>query len=466
MTTSSSDESSGRRTLKATMLPRHVLMLSLGGTIGAGLFIGIAEPLREAGPLGTILGYALSGLVMLATMMCLGELLAAMPHAGSFQYYAYRLFRNRLLSFLIGWMYWFSWVFALAAGLIAGGIVANELLPQVPVWLWSTGFLLILTLINSLSARAFGECEYWLSLIKVLAIVGFIVAGIVLIAMRCQAGETLTLRDPSGAFFPHGLSAPLLCMTVVIYSFQGAEVVGNIAGEAQNPSAVLPMVIKSIGLRIVFFYILSIAVIALLYPNGYQGNLSGPFVAVFGDLGVPSAETLMKLVILSAALSAANSGIYVCSRMIWSMAETGMAPRCFSQLNRHHVPLLAILLCSGLSLVCMLTKSINAERLFIFLLSSTAQVGCAAWIVIALCQLRYRQLVNAGKIVASEGLYRAPWTPWTGRFVILVNLVIILSGWLGTDGKEMFLSEMALLLGLCVAYFCSGWKTHWSHNEN
>lgn len=154
-------------------------MISLGGTIGAGLFIGVAEPLLQAGPLGTILAYMFAGLIMLGTMMCLGELATSFPHAGSFQHYAYKFFSNPLLSFVIGWMYWLSWVFALAAGLVAAGIVSHELVEPIPMWAWCGGWLALLTLLNMLSAGVFGECEYWLAGIKVFAIIAFIICGLV-----------------------------------------------------------------------------------------------------------------------------------------------------------------------------------------------------------------------------------------------------------------------------------------------
>ena len=166
---SKSPEPSGK--LSSSVKPRHVTMISLGGTIGAGLFIGIAEPLTQAGPLGTILAYFAAGLVMLGTMMCLGELATSFPHSGSFQYYAYKFFPSPLISYTIGWMYWLSWVFALAAGLVAAGIVSHEMWPNIPIWLYCGGYLAILTLVNMLSAGAFGEFEYWLAGIKVFAIV-------------------------------------------------------------------------------------------------------------------------------------------------------------------------------------------------------------------------------------------------------------------------------------------------------
>lgn len=442
------------RRLEKTLLPRHILMLSLGGTIGAGLFIGIAEPLTNVGPLGAMIAYLLAGLVMLATMLCLGELASAMPNTGSFQYYLYKLFPNPIWSYLVGWLYWLSWVFALAAGLIAAGIISNEFLPSIAVWQFSLIYLIVLLFFNSLSANAFGETEYWLAGIKVLAILVFIVAGSALIALRMQTGWEPTLVV-QGSYFPHGYGAILTSMAVVIYSFQGAELIGNVAGETPHPEKTLPKIIKGVGVRIILFYVVAVGILAILNPLGYTKSDSGPFVDVFRELGVPAAEAFMQLVILSAALSAANSAIYACSRMFWTMANEGLAPRFFARLSRHSVPLRAILLCGVLSLVCVLSKHFNAQRLFVFLIASTAQVGCLAWVVIGICLLKYRSLVEKGKMIAPEVGFKTPLPKLTARVVILINTVIIVAGWFGTDGLSMLLAEgvvtLLLLMGYCVA---------------
>lgn len=199
-------------------------MISLGGTIGAGLFIGIAEPLTQAGPLGTILAYFAAGLVMLGTMMCLGELATSFPHSGSFQYYAYKFFPSPLVSYTIGWMYWLSWVFALAAGLVAAGIVSHEMWPNIPIWLYCGGYLAILTLVNMLSAGAFGEFEYWLAGIKVFAIVFFIACGLWLISDKASTTEWVPTLRVEGELFPFGIAPIFQCMAIVVYSFQGGGI--------------------------------------------------------------------------------------------------------------------------------------------------------------------------------------------------------------------------------------------------
>lgn len=439
--------------LKATLKNRHVTMIGLGGTIGAGLFIGIAEPLSTVGPLGTMISYGLSGLVMLATMMCLGELSTTFPHAGSFQYYAKVLFKNTFLSYTISWMYWLSWVFSIAAGLIAGGIVATQLFPgMMPLWVWCTIFLAFLTLLNTFSANVFGECEFWLAIVKVFAIVFFIVCGLWLILGRMETGWTPTFRV-EGELFPFGMTAIFSSLAVVVYSFQGAEILGNVASETSQPEKALPSVIRSIGLRIVLFYVLAVGVLALLNPSGITGESSGPFVDVFKEAGLPWAEQFMQIVILSAALSAANSGIYVCSRMIWSMAETGSAPAYFGVLSKRSIPLRGVMLCAGLSLVSLLSKTFDAQRLFVFLIASTAQVGCVAWITIAACHLRYRQLLKRGKLVPSVHTWKAPGGSLLPILVIIANVAVILGGWAYDDTGDMIRAEASLFMFIVGTYF-------------
>ncbi|QMA41483.1 amino acid permease [Citrobacter freundii] len=436
--------------LRRNLKKRHLLMISLGGTIGTGLFIGIAEPLNSVGPAGTLLAYLFAGAIMLATMMCLGELSCAFPHSGSFQHYALMFLPNPIWSYIIGWLYWLSWVFSLAADLTAAGFIAHQFFPAIPVHFYCLIILVALTLINLCSAKSFGECEYWLSALKVFAIVLFIVAGGVMIfSFSGDANWHPTLKS-DGLWFPNGWEQILVCMTIVIYSFQGVELVGSAAGETESPHSVLPKVIQGIGLRIILFYGLAIAVLALVYPHGKVPDGNSPFVWVFSHVGIPGADVLMMLVIFSAAVSAANSAVYASSRMLWSMAGSRFAPARFGKLSGNGVPVNAILLTVLLALVSMLTRYIPAQQFYLYLIASTGQVGCLAWIVIGWCQFRFRQAVNRGVYPASLVSYRSRLFPWLAWFVIITNIAIIIGTWFSGQGGLIMLIEL-VLMGIIVA---------------
>ncbi len=440
--------------LRQSLRARHLMMISIGGTIGVGLFLGIADPLTSAGPLGTILAYLSAGIVMIATMMCLGELSTSFPHAGSFQYYVLKFFKRPGLSFVIGWIYWLSWVFALTAALLAGGLVASELWPVLSVWGWMAVFLPTLVIINALSARSFGETEYWLAGIKVFAIVLFIASGSTLIGHQMLTTDWVpTLRTESGAFFPNGWGAVIASMAVVVYSFQGVELVGNVAGEAEHPEKVIPKVIQGLGIRLILFYVISVAILALLNPNGYVATDSGPFVEVFNRLGFNGADIFMRCVILSAALSAANSALYACSRMLWSMATARVAPKVFAYVHpTRQVPFYGVFFTALLAVVFLYAQDVSPQRLFLFFVNSTAQVGCVAWILIALCQLRYRWGVNRGEYPKLSHTYQSPWYPFNGLFVIVANLAIIVGSWFTQDGGISFVAQLVLVAVATVAY--------------
>ncbi|MGK9172081.1 amino acid permease [Yokenella regensburgei] len=440
--------------LKRNLKKRHLLMMSIGGTIGTGLFIGIAEPLYSVGPAGTLLAYLFAGAIMLATMACLGELSCAFPHSGSFQHYALMFMPHPLFSYTIGWLYWLSWVFSLAADLTAASFIASHYFPAIPVHYFCFFILCILTLVNLLSAKLFGECEYWLSAIKVFAIVLFIGAGGLLIASLSGDAQWHPTLKMGGVWFPHGGWQILVCMTIVIYSFQGVELVGNAAGETESPQKVLPKVILGIGLRIILFYGLAIAVLALVYPRDRIPDGQSPFVWVFSQVGIPGAGTLMMLVIFSAAVSAANSAIYASSRMLWSMAGDRFAPACFRAVNQAGVPVKAILLTVALALVSLLTRYIPAQQFYLYLIASTGQVGCLAWITIGWCQYRFRCAVNHGRYPQSVLRYRSPFFPWVAWGVILSNTAIIIGTWFSEQGGLIMLIEMLLMVLIVASWFC------------
>ncbi|MDW1432882.1 amino acid permease, partial [Klebsiella pneumoniae] len=239
----------------------------------------------------------------------------------------------------------------------------------------------------------------------------------------------------------------------VIYSFQGVELVGNAAGETESPHTILPKVILGIGVRIILFYGLAIAILALVYPRDRLPDGQSPFVWVFSHVGIPGADTLMTLVIFSAAVSAANSAIYASSRMLWSMAGDHFAPARFSRVSRNGVPVNAILLTAVLALVSMLTRYISAQQLYLYLIASTGQVGCLAWIVIGWCQYRFRRAVDRGEYPSSLLRYRSPFFPWVAAIVIVTNIAIIIGTWFSQSGMLIMLIELLFMTCIIASWF-------------
>lgn len=453
MAISETQESPYPSNLKKNLKNRHLLMISLGGSIGTGLFIGIAAPLSTVGPLGTIIAYLMAGSIMLSTMLCLGELSCAFPHAGSFQHYALMFIPNPIWSYTIGWLYWLSWVLSMAADLTAAAMIAHQVFPSIPIYLFSLIILVVITSVHLTSVRAFGESEYWFSTIKVLAIIAFIATGIYLLYQQYEQTHLLPTFKTESGWFPNGFLSIFVCMTIVTYSFQGVELIGSAAGEAQSPQTVLPKIITGVAFRIILFYVLAIAVLALVYPYGVVHDEISPFVWVFNKAGIQFASYMMLFVIFCAAISAANSAVYASSRMLWSMAQDNLAPKSFSKVNKRGVPTKGILFIAIIALVSLFSKYIAADKLYLYLVAGTGQVGCFAWIIIAWCQYQFRKGVNSGKYPKEMIKFKSPLFPWLAMISITVNIVIILGVWFGESGHYILLSELALIAIILMSYF-------------
>lgn len=447
--------------LKRGMKGRHLMMISIGGTIGTGLFMGVGYTINRAGPLGTVLAYMVGGLLMYLVLLCLGELATAMPVAGSFQTYATR-FISPAAGFATGWLYWLSWALCIAADFTASGIIMNTFFPSVPIYVWCALFAVLLSLLNLLSVKVYGESEFWFASIKIIAILVFIMAGLGLIF---GWGD----MDPRGlsnfvtdkGLFPNGFGAVVITMVAVVYSFQGSELVGIAAGECENPSENVPRVIKAVVLRIVLFFWLAVFVLAATIPFATSGVMESPFAHVFTLTGIPYAKTVMTLVVLTAALSAGNSGLYASSRLLWSMSKEGQAPGFLGRLNANGVPYNAILVTVAVACASLLTKAVAAETVYLFLISSTGLTGCLIWMVIAVCQINFRRefIAKGGKV--QDLIFRIPLFPFVPVAVLLINLAVILGLYLDPDYRYMLFSSVPVVLvvyGIGLWHFRSGAK--------
>lgn len=404
------------RRLQRSMDARHLIMIALGGVIGSGLFLSSGYTISQAGPLGAVIAYAIGAVVVYLVMACLGELAVAYPVSGAFHIYAARSI-NPATGFTTAWLYWLCWVVALGSEFTASGILMQRWFPDVPVWLWCLIFASVLFTLNAISARIFGETEFWFSMVKVVAIVVLIVLG----GAAVFGFTPLSTEHPEAVFFdnfmtaeglfPTGAGGVLMTALAVFYAVSGSELIGVAAGETKDPARNIPRALRSTVLRLVLFFIGSIAVIAALVPYEQTGVTDSPFVTVFEYVGIPFAPDIMNFVIITALLSAGNSGLFSCARMLFSLAEEGHAPRAFMRLTRRGIPIVALSVSMLIGLASLLSSVIAAETVYLVLVSIAGFAVVAVWMSIVAAQFFHRRaFVRAGGDVASLP-YRTPLYP-------------------------------------------------------
>ena len=421
--------------LKRGLKARHMQMIAIGGSIGTGLFVASGGTIAQAGPGGSLLAYALIGAMVLLLMQSLGEMSARLPVSGSFQTYA-SVFVNRHFGFAIGWNYWFNWAITVAAELVAAGIVMSYWLPDVPGWIWAGIFLLLLTGLNALSTKAFGESEYWLAMIKVITVIVFLIAGVAMVlGILGDSSPGFSNWTNGDAPFVGGWLSVVSVFMIAGFSFQGTELVGVAAGEAENPQRDIPKAIKAIFWRIMLFYVGAIFIIGTLLPyadpsllaSGEADIASSPFTMVFERAGIAFAAALMNAVILSAILSAGNSGLYASARMLYSMALDGKAPKIFARLNRRGVPVPAMLLTASVGLFGFLTAIIGQGSAYTWLLNVSGLSGFIAWVGIAVSHYKFRKAYIASGQDLAKLPYKAPLFP-LGPILAFVILIVVIAG--------------------------------------
>ncbi len=453
--------------LKRGLKARHMQMIAIGGSIGTGLFVASGGTISEAGPGGALVAYALIGIMVLLLMQSLGEMSARLPVAGSFQTYA-TVFVNRHFGFAIGWNYWFNWAITVAAELVAAGIVMSYWLPDVPGWIWAAIFLVLLTGLNALSAKAFGEGEYWLAAIKVVTVIVFLICGFAMIfgIIGGTSPGFSNWTDGEAPFVGGWLSIVSVFM-IAGFSFQGTELVGVAAGEAENPQRDVPKAIKTIFWRIMLFYIGAIFVIGMLIPYLDPSLLSSeasdiatsPFTLVFERAGIAFAAALMNAVILSAILSAGNSGLYASARMLYSMAKDGKAPKIFGRLNKRGVPVPAMLLTASVGLFGFLTAIIGQGEAYTWLLNVSGLSGFIAWVGIAVSHYKFRKAYIASGQSLADLPYKAPLFP-LGPILAFAILLVVIAGQNYQAVLDGNLLQMASsYVGLPI--FLLLWLGHW-----
>ncbi|MEU3195021.1 amino acid permease [Streptomyces sp. NPDC006992] len=430
--------------LQAGLKNRHLSMIAIGGVIGAGLFIGSKAGIADAGP-GILLSYALAGLLVVLVMRMLGEMAAAQPTSGSFSTYADRAL-GRWAGFTIGWLYWFFWSVVLAVEATAAAEILEGWAPAVPQWGWALLVMLVLTGTNLISVGSYGEFEFWFAGIKVVAIIAFIVVGVIAFAGLPPADHFAGTENLTGhgGFLPHGPGAILSGMLLVVFSFMGSEIVTLAAAESPNPVDAVRKAVNSVIWRIGLFYIGSIFVIVSLLPWDSKAIASeGPYVAVLNSLDIPYAGTVMDVVVLTAVLSCLNSGLYTASRMAFSLGERKDAPASFGRTNGRGVPTTAILASVAFGFVAVFFNYIAKDTVFEFLLNSSGAVALFVWLVICASQLRMRRRIEREapeKLTVRMWLY--PYLTWA-----TIGLIVFVIGYMFTDED----GRIQMILSLAVA---------------
>ena len=461
-------EGSPGGSLKRSLKSRHLTMIAMGGAIGTGLFVASGNSINTAGPGGALLAYAAIGFMVFLLMQSLGEMATHLPVAGSFEEYSTR-YISRSFGFAIGWNYWYNWAITVAAELVAAALVMRYWFPDVPAWIWSAAFLLILFALNALSARAYGEGEFWFSLIKVITVVVFLVLGVLMI-LGILGGPSPGFHNWTAgeAPFVNGFTGIMSIFMVAGFSFQGTELVGVAAGEAENPGETVPKAIRTVFLRILLFYIGAIAVIGFLIPytdphllaSDVEDVSISPFTLVFEHAGVLAAASVMNAVILTAILSAGNSGLYASTRMLYALAKTGKAPRFLARVNRRGVPMYALLATTLIGMFCFLTTLIGEGEAYVWLINASGLAGFIVWMGIAWSHYRFRKAYVLQGGDPKDLTYRARFFP-VGPIVALVMCAIVIVGQgysIFTSGDVNPLSLLSSYLGLPI--FLALWLGH------
>ena len=428
-------------TLDRSLRSRHVAMIALGGVIGAGLFVGSSAAILQAGPI-VVASYALAGTLTFIIMRMLGEMAAARPGLGSFNAYI-RAALGRRAGFVSGWLYWYFWIIAVGAETIAGASLLAEWIAA-PVWLLGLGLIALLTATNLLSVKAYGEFEFWFSLMKVAAIVGFIVVATVYLGTVHLGTVHLGTRHAPVALgadglAPRGWLAILGAIPTVIFSLTGSEIASIAAAESDDPAGNVARAARTVALRITLFYVLSVALIVAIVPaSGLQAGHS-PFVAALVAIGIPGAASLMRAVILVAVLSCLNSGLYVTSRTLFELADAGDAPRALVATGAGQVPTRAILLGAAAGFIAALASIVSPGLVFAVLLDTSGAVILVVYLLIALAQIRSRRLAQA----RGDPLpFRIGFYPWLS-YAAVAGIALVFAAMAAIPGQRLELLASA-----------------------
>ncbi|CAD5105788.1 amino acid permease [Zestomonas carbonaria] len=429
--------------LQRGLSARHIRFIALGSAIGTGLFYGSASAIQMAGP-AVLLAYLIAGAAVYMVMRALGEMAVRNPVSGSFGQYA-SSYIGPLAGFITGWTYAFEMIIVCLADVTAFGIYMGFWFPEVPRWIWVLSIVFFIGALNLCNVKVFGELEFWLSLIKVGAIVAMILGGFGIMLFGfglAESGAATGVENlwAHGGFMPNGLGGLIASFAVVVFAFGGIEIIGISAGEAKDPQRVIPRAINAVPVRILLFYVLTLFVLMAIFPWPQIGSQGSPFVQIFDSLGIGSAAAILNLVVISAAISAINSDVFGAGRMLYGMARQGQAPAGFAQVSRHGVPWLTVVVMAAALLVGVLLNYLIPENVFLLIASIATFATVWVWLMILLAQVGMRRSMSREEVTALK--FPVPFWPFAPAAAI--GFMLFIFGVLGYFPK----TQPALWVGL------------------
>ena len=407
---------------------RHIQLIAMGGAIGTGLFLGSAQVIQSAGP-SIILGYAIGGLIAFLIMRQLGEMIVEEPVAGSFSHFAYQYW-GKFPGFLSGWNYWVLYILVAMSELTAVAKYINYWWPHIAAWQSVLFFFVVITAINLTNVKFYGESEFWLAIIKVTAVVAMILFGLFLL-FTADVNSTASFSNlwAHGGFFPNGFDGLFYMLAFLMFAFGGIELIGMAAAEANDPKKTIPKAINQVVFRILIFYIGSLTILLSLVPWN-QLDLGGldksPFVMIFSQMGIGWAAHLLNFIILTAALSVYNSGMYANSRMLYGLAQQGNAPKVFAKTNKQGVPVPAVLLSALLIFGCVLLNYFVPEDALGHLMYVVVGALVLNWAMISLTHLKFKTMTKTKGLKTS---FPALWSPLSNYLVLAFIAVVLYIMW-------------------------------------
>jgi histidine transporter len=439
--------------LKRGLSARHIRFMALGSAIGTGLFYGSASAIQMAGP-AVLLAYLIGGAAVFMVMRALGEMAVHNPVAGSFGHYA-STYLGPMAGFILGWTYAFEMVIVGMADVTAFGIYMGFWFPEVARWIWVLGIVSVVGGLNLCNVKVFGEMEFWLSLLKVGAIVAMILGGFGIMLFGISTAPGAQATDISnlwshGGFMPNGVGGLIASFAVVMFAFGGIEIIGVTAGEAKDPQRVLPRAINAVPLRILLFYVLTMFVLMSIFPWQQIGSQGSPFVQIFDNLGISSAATILNIVVISAAVSAINSDIFGAGRMMYGLAQQGHAPKGFARLSRNGVPWMTVVVMSVALLLGVLLNYLIPENVFLLIASIATFATVWVWLMILFTQVAMRRSMSADQVAQLK--FPVPFWPYAPMAAIAFMLFIF--GVLGyfPDTQAALIVGVVWIVLLVLAY--------------